>query len=115
MAQVEAPVVLELDDIQNEAVQPRPTPYVGVYILLRIDDRHAGRELLRRLIPALGDATSQADRSQQAWISAGLTFQGLKALGVPRDSLVRHSSGMLVRTPPRIGSSRSDPRMSMSG
>ena len=87
MAPVEAPVVLELDDIQNAALHPRPSPYVGVYILLRIDDRHAGRELLRRLIPALADATSPADPSQQAWISAGLTFQGLKALGVPQDSL----------------------------
>ena len=87
MAPVEAPVVLELDDIQSAALHPRPSPYVGVYILLRIDDRRAGRELLRRLIPALADATSPADPSQQAWISAGLTFQGLKALGVPQDSL----------------------------
>ncbi len=79
--------MLELDDIQSGALHPRPSPYVGVYILLRIDDRRAGRELLRRLIPALADATSPADPSQQAWVSAALTFQGLKALGVPQDSL----------------------------
>ena len=87
MASVEAPVVLELDDIQSAALYPRPSPYVGVYIMVRIDDRRAGRELLRRLIPVLADATSPADQSQRAWISAGLTFQGLKALGVPQDSL----------------------------
>ena len=87
MAPVEAPVVLELDDIQNGALHPRPSPYVGAYIVLRIDDRRAGRELLRRLIPALADATSPMDASHQAWVSAGLSFQGLKALGVPQDTL----------------------------
>ena len=78
---------LELDDIQSGALRPRPSPYVGVYFLLRIDDRRAGRELLRRLIPALADATNPADRSKQAWVTAALTYQGLKALGVPQDSL----------------------------
>lgn len=87
MATVEEPVVLELDDIQNGAIHPRPSPYVGAYIVLRIDDRRAGRELLRRLIPALADATSPMDPSHQAWVSAGLSFQGLEALGVPQDSL----------------------------
>jgi Dyp-type peroxidase family len=83
----EAGVALELDDIQNGALHPRPSPYVGVYVLFRSDGRRDGRELLRRLIPALADATSPADPSRQAWVSAGLTFQGLKALGVPQDSL----------------------------
>ena len=40
---------LELDDIQSGALHGRPSPYVGIHILLRIDDRHAGRELLRGL------------------------------------------------------------------
>jgi Dyp-type peroxidase family len=79
--------MLELDDIQSGALHGRPSPYAGVYILLRIDDRRAGRELLRRLIPALANATNPSDRSQEAWVSVALTFQGLKALGVPQDSL----------------------------
>ncbi|PZV17063.1 MAG: peroxidase [Pseudanabaena sp.] len=79
--------MLELDDIQNGVLHGRPSPYAGVYILLRIDDQHAGRELLRRLIPALASATNPSDRSQEAWVSIALTFQGLKALGVPQDSL----------------------------
>jgi deferrochelatase/peroxidase EfeB len=84
----EARVALELDDIQSAALRPRPSPYVGVFILLlRIDDRRAGRELLRRLIPALTNATGPADPSHQAWVSAALSYQGLKALGVPQDSL----------------------------
>ena len=81
MPPVEAPVALELDDIQSGALQPRPSPYVGVYILLRIDDRRAGRELLRRLIPALADATSPADPSHQAWVSAALTLPGPQGAG----------------------------------
>ena len=43
--------VLELDDIQSGALHERPSPYVGTYLLLRIDDRAAGRELVRRLVP----------------------------------------------------------------
>ena len=42
-------VGLELDDIQSGALHERPSPYAGTYLLLRIDDRAAGRELVRRL------------------------------------------------------------------
>ena len=87
MTTVDTPVTLELDDIQNGALHPRPSPYVGAYIVLRIDDRRPGRELLRRLIPFLADATSPMDPSHQAWITAALSYQGLKALGVPQDTL----------------------------
>jgi len=31
--------ILELDDIQSGALYERPSPYVGTYLLLRIDDR----------------------------------------------------------------------------
>ena len=41
-------VALELDDIQSGVLRPRPTPYAATYILLRIDDRAHGRELMRR-------------------------------------------------------------------
>src|SRR5436190_1747799 len=46
-------VNLELDDLQGGVLHPRPSPYVGTYLLLRIDDRGAGRELLRRLHPVV--------------------------------------------------------------
>ena len=87
MTTVDTPVTLELDDIQNGALHPRPSPYVGAYIVLRIDDRRAGRELLRRLIPSLADATSPMEPSHQAWVTAAVSYQGLKALGVPQDTL----------------------------
>lgn len=80
-------VALELDDIQAGAFRSRPSPYVGTYILVRIDNRDAGRELLRRLLPHLASAADPADSEKQAWLNASLTFQGLKVLGVPPDSL----------------------------
>jgi deferrochelatase/peroxidase EfeB len=76
--------MLELADIQSGALHPRPSPYVGCYILIRIDDRRAGHKLLKRLIPVLAPATDPAHAGQEAWVSAALTYQGLKALGVPQ-------------------------------
>jgi Dyp-type peroxidase family len=78
---------LELDDIQRGVLHQRPSPYVGTYLLLRIDNPDAGRRLVRRLIPVVEFAQSSSDLAQNASISVGFTYQGLKALGVPRDSL----------------------------
>ena len=81
-------VSLELDDIQAAVLYPRPSPYVGTLLLLRIDDRRDGRELLRRLIPTLVTAApSSQDPKRDAWAAVALTFQGLEALGVPADHL----------------------------
>ena len=73
---------LELGDIQAAALMPRPHPYAGAYWALRIDDRHAGRELLRRLIPLL-DPVSSFDPGRPVSLGVGLSFAGLEALGVP--------------------------------
>jgi Dyp-type peroxidase family len=93
--------MLDLADIQSGALHPRPSPYAGTYILIRIDDRRAGRELLQRLTPAVSAATDPAHASQEAWVSVALTFQGLKALGVPQDSLdsfpLEFQQGMAAR------------------
>jgi len=78
---------LELDDIQSGALHSRPTPYAAHYTVLRIDDGGAGREMLRQLLPAIGTTSLAPDRDQQAWVSVGFSFEGLKALGVPQDSL----------------------------
>jgi Dyp-type peroxidase family len=78
---------LELDDIQSGALHERPSPYVGRYLLLRIDDRAAGRELVRRLHPVVDPADAPAVPARDAWVTVSFTFHGLKALGVPRESL----------------------------
>src|SRR6266511_6453110 len=83
----EANVILELDDIQSGVLRPRPTPYAATYFLVRIDDRKAGREMLRRVSAAITSAANPLSPEADAWVSIALTFQGLKALGVPQDSL----------------------------
>ena len=78
---------LEFDDIQRGVLHQRPSPYVGTYLLLRIDNPDAGRRLVQRLCPVVEFAQSSSDLAQNASISVGFTYQGLKALGVPRNSL----------------------------
>src|SRR5215468_9715894 len=82
-----ANITLDLNDIQAGVLRPRPSPYAGAYFLLRIDEPRAGRELLRRIIPALASAANPADPAKQAWLALSLSFQGLQALGVPQASL----------------------------
>ena len=79
--------MLELDDIQSGVLRPRPSPYVATYILLRIDDRSAGRELMRRLCPVVNAAAQPGHPDADCWLSVALTYSGLEALGVPQDSL----------------------------
>jgi Dyp-type peroxidase family len=55
--------------------------------MLRIDDREAGRELLRRITPALAPAANPADPAKQAWLALSLSFEGLRVLGVPEEAL----------------------------
>jgi Dyp-type peroxidase family len=78
---------LELADIQSGALHERPSPYVGTYLLLRIDDRAAGRELVRRLLPVVDSGRPSLDPSRDAWVTVAFTYRGLEALGVPQDSL----------------------------
>src|SRR5436309_16118776 len=78
---------LELADIQSGALHERPSPYVGRYLLLRIDDRAAGRELVRRLHPYVDSGRAAADPAQDAWITVAFSYHGLEALGVPQGSL----------------------------
>ena len=79
--------MLELDDIQSGVLRPRPTPYAAAYILVRIDHRAAGRELMRRAHGVVAPASDPTSPAGDTWVSVALTFEGLKALGVPKDSL----------------------------
>jgi len=79
--------MLELDDIQSGVLRPRPTPYEATYIALRIDDVNAGRELMKRVSGAVTSAANPESPLADTWVSVALTYQGLKALGVPQESL----------------------------
>ena len=78
---------LELDDIQSGVLRPRPSPYAATYIILRIDDAAAGRTLMGRLADVVTAAGSSRSPAGDAWVSVALTYQGLRALGVPDASL----------------------------
>ncbi|MEU0480348.1 Dyp-type peroxidase [Streptosporangium sp. NPDC006013] len=80
-------VTLELDDIQRGVLSPRPTPYAATYILFRIDDRAHGRELMRRVSAVVTSAADSMSPLGETWVSVAVTYHGLKALGVPRESL----------------------------
>jgi Dyp-type peroxidase family len=77
---------LELDDIQAGALFERPSPYVGLYLMLRIADRADGRELVRRLHRIASTSRASASRGDTS-VTVGFTYHGLAALGVPQESL----------------------------
>ena len=78
---------LEFDDIQGPVLLPRPLPYFGAYFIVRIDDPAQGREMLGRLAPKVTSAANWHGVADTGSINVALTFQGLKALGVPQASL----------------------------
>ena len=78
---------LELGDIQSGIIRGRPSPYAATYLMFRIDDRKAGRELMRRAGTVVASAADPSSPIGDAWATIALTFQGLRALGVPQDSL----------------------------
>src|SRR6185503_125538 len=65
----------------------RPSPYVGTYLMVRIDDRADGRELVRRLHRLINSADSAPGPSAGTSITVAFTYTGLVALGVPQESL----------------------------
>ena len=79
--------VLDLDDIQGGVLRPRPSPYAATYILLRINEPAAGRELMRRLSEVVTSAADRGSADRDVFVSVALTYPGLKALGVPQASL----------------------------
>src|SRR5262249_59697781 len=92
---------LDTSDIQATVLRPRPSPYLGEYLLLRIGDAEQGREMLRRIIPHVAPADEWWVPSLPGWLGIAFTFEGLKALGVPQASLdsfpIEFKQGMAAR------------------
>src|SRR5258708_12762032 len=78
---------LEVSDIQATVLRPRPSPYKGEYLIVRIDDAAQGREMLRRLIPHVAPADNWWTPTLPGWLAIPFTFQGLNALDLPQQSL----------------------------
>src|SRR5690242_570644 len=78
---------MDLHDIQRGVLSPRPSPYAATYLAFRIDDRADGRELMRRAAAVVTSAADSAGPLGETWVSAAVTCSGLRALGVPEQSL----------------------------
>ena len=75
--------VLEVSDIQATVLRPRPSPYRGQYVVLRINDVAQGREMLRRIIPYVAPADDWWLPTLPGWMGIAFTYHGLEALGLP--------------------------------
>ncbi len=78
------PVRLELDDIQSGVLHERPSPYVGTYLLVRIDEPAAGRDLVRRLLPLVDAGPPSLDPAHGAWITVGFTYRVCRPSACPK-------------------------------
>ena len=92
---------LDLHEIQATVLRQRPAPYFGTHVLLRVDDAQAGRKFLRRLTPHI-DSAANWWNAANAWLSFGITYAGLEALGVPAEFATELPRGV----PRRDGGSR---------
>jgi Dyp-type peroxidase family len=80
-----APTV-DLSEIQATILRPRPAPYFGTHVLLRVNDAQGGRAFLRRLTPHVDSAAGWWS-AVTPWLAVGISYAGLEALGLPDDSL----------------------------
>jgi Dyp-type peroxidase family len=80
--------MLELDDIQHILLTRTPA-MTGRYEFLSFDDPAGGRAWLSELldrVQSAADVRATMDSSER-WITLAFTWNGLRALGVPQDSL----------------------------
>ena len=80
--------MLELDDIQHILLTRTPA-ITGRYEFLTFDTAAGGRAWLSELldlVQSAADATETMDESRR-WITLAFTWTGLRALGVPEESL----------------------------
>ena len=79
-------VGMELDDIQAIILRDRPIPYYGTVVAIKVHDAAKGRELIAKLLPYVS-SSQEFDERMAANLTVVMTYEGLKKLGVPQDSL----------------------------
>jgi deferrochelatase/peroxidase EfeB len=68
---------LDLHEIQATVLRPRPAPYFGSHVLLRVDDAQAGRAFLRRLTPHVDSAAGWWNAADP-WLAVGISYADSK-------------------------------------
>lgn len=79
-------VGMELDDIQAIILRDRPIPYYGTVVAIKVHHAAKGRELIAKLLPHVSSSQEFDDRMASN-LTIVMTYEGLKQLGVPQDSL----------------------------
>jgi Dyp-type peroxidase family len=104
---------IELREIQATVLRPRPAPYFGTHVLLRIDDAQAGRAFLRRLTPYV-DSAADSRIAANTWLDVGISYRGLEALGLSQESLQSFPEafrvGMAARAKQLVDEGVNDPK-----
>jgi Dyp-type peroxidase family len=77
---------LDLQEIQATVLRPRPAPYFGTHVLLRVDAAEGGREFLRRLTPHIASSANWWNAAH-TWLAVGISYRGLEALGLAKETL----------------------------
>src|SRR4030095_13414606 len=80
---------LETSDIQATVLRPRPKPYCGEYVILRIGNAEQGREMLRRILPHIAPAEEWWVPSLPGWLGVAFTFAWVKGVGGSQTSRER--------------------------
>src|SRR5215217_8140671 len=80
--------MLELDDIQHILLTRTPS-MTGRYEFLTFDSPAGGRAWLSELTDVVESAASVRETMDETkrWVTLGFTWNGLRALGVPQESL----------------------------
>lgn len=79
-------VTMELEEIQSIILRRRPAPYYGTLVALKVNNANTGRQLLRSVLGGVSHSLTWHN-DMDASLNIVMTFEGLKALGVPQDSL----------------------------
>ena len=95
-------VTVELDEIQATVLRYRPEPYYGTHVMLRFDDARVGREFLQSVTPHV-ESAAEWWQAGKPWIAVAITYSGLAALGVPKDSLQSFPEAFRVGMAARAG------------
>ena len=76
-------IALDVADIQAGALSERPSPYVGRYLLLRVDDPATAGSWSAGWPPWPPSAPTRRRSAADAWTTVAFTYRGLEKLGVP--------------------------------
>jgi len=91
--------MLDFDEIQAMVLTQRPAPYFGTHVLLRVDDAQAGRAFICRLTPHIASSANWRNAAN-TWLAIGMSYTGLEALGLAKESVQSFPEALRVGTAP---------------